>query len=182
MAGREALLDAAFEELTEAGAALPAEAVARRAGVSKALLFHHFGSREGLLDAMAARVLAQTQEGLDRLAQDYPDPRARLAALARTLLEEPVGTPPAAARRVLLFWLADDGRGGCRGALRDALLADFVAATLREARSRADPRDVAALLLARWHGATLVYADGGALDFEREAERLVGDLAARALA
>lgn len=170
--GRRALLDAAFEELLEHGPALPAEAVARRAGASKALVFHHFGTREGLLDAMAARVLEETQEGLAALAAEHPDPRDRLPALARALLAVPPDPPPAT-RRVLLFWLADDGRGGARGALRDALVSDFVAATLQEARARADPREVAALLLARWHGATHVYANGGALDFEHEADALV---------
>jgi AcrR family transcriptional regulator len=182
MAGREALLDAAFEELLERGPGLPAEAVARRAGVSKALLFHHFGSREGLLDAMAARVLAQTQEGLARLVDDYPDPSRRLAALARTLLEDPGDAPPAHARRVLVFWLQDDAEGSCRGALRDALLADYVAALVREGvatgalRAGTEAGEVARLLLARWHGATALHAAGSAVDFEAEAERLVAEV------
>lgn len=182
MGGRDALLEAAFEELVERGPALPAEAVARRAGASKALLFHHFGSREGLLDAMAARVLAETQGGLDRLVDDYPNPRERLHALARTLLEEP-SEPPSATRRVLLFWLAEDATGRPRAALRDALLADFVAATTREGvatgalRAGADAAGLARLLLSRWHGATLLHATGQALDHEAEEERLVGDLA-----
>lgn len=182
MAGREALLDAAFEELVERGPSLPAEAVARRAGVSKALLFHHFGSREGLLDAMAARVLAQTQEGLARLVDDYPDPARRLAALARTLLEDPGDAPPAHARRVLLFWLQDDAEGACRGALRDALLADYVAALVRDGvatgalRPGSDAGELARLLLARWHGVTALHAAGSPVDFEAEAERLVADV------
>src|SRR5437764_14090175 len=85
---RETILDAAFDTLERDGPDFSLERVARGAGASKALLFHHFGTREGLLDAMAARVLSQTQEGLSRLAEDYPDPRARLDALARALLEE----------------------------------------------------------------------------------------------
>lgn len=182
MSGREALLDAAFEELVERGPALTAEAVSRRAGVSKALLFHHFGGGEGLRDAMAARVLAQTQEGLRRIVEDYPDPRERLAALARTLLEEPHETSPAQARRVLLFWLAEDAEGGCRASLRDALLAEFLAALVREGvaahvfRPGADAERVATTTLARWHGATLAYAAGRRLDFEAEADALVREL------
>lgn len=182
MAGREALLDAAFEELVEKGPSLSAEALARRAGVSKALVFHHFGSREGLLDAMAARVLAQTQEGLARLVEDYPDPRERLAALARTLLEDPHDTPPAAARRVLLFWLAEDPSGGCRATLRDSLLADYVADLVREGVGRhafrpgVDASALATRLLSRWHGATLAYSTGRAVDFEAEADALAAEL------
>jgi AcrR family transcriptional regulator len=180
---RERLLDAAFEALVEEGPRFRVEEVAARAEASKALVFHHFGSREGLLDAMAARVLAQTQEGLERLGQDHPNPRDRLDALARTLLEEPLGDAGAAeARRVLLFWLQDDADGGCRGALRDALLADFVEQTLREAtrfglvRAGVDPARVASVLLARWHGATVLHASGEAVDFGREADALVAEL------
>lgn len=168
---REALLDAAFAALLDEGPDFGVAAVARRAGASKALVFHHFGSREGLLDAMAARVLAQTQEGLARLADDYPDPRARLEALARTLLEEPRDAAPAHARHVLAFWLATDPAGACRGQLRDALVADFVDKTLREAGLRAP--GLADLMLARWHGATVLYASGRVVDYERETRALV---------
>lgn len=182
MTGRDALLDAAFAELVERGPALAADAVARRAGVSKALVFHHFGSREGLLDAMAARVLAQTQEGLDRLAADYPNPRDRLVALARTLLEPPEESRPDEARRVLLFWLAEDASGRPRAALRDGLLADFVAATVREGaavgalRPGLDAQDLATRLLARWHGLGAVHAAGRAVDHDAEQERLADEV------
>ncbi|HWH09456.1 MAG TPA: TetR family transcriptional regulator [Candidatus Thermoplasmatota archaeon] len=176
---REGLLDAAFAALLAEGPGFGAAAVARHAGASKALVFHHFGSREGLLDAMAARVLAQTQEGLARLADDYPDPRRRLDALARTLLEEPQDATPQQARHVLAFWLATDATGGCRAQLRDALVADFVEKTLREAGLRAP--GLADLLLTRWHGATVLYASGRPVDFEREA-RALADAVAAALA
>jgi hypothetical protein len=116
-------------------------------------------------------VLRETQEGLDALADDYPDPRARLHALTRALLSEPP-EGPAATRRVLRFWLAEEARG----TLRDALVTDFIAKTMREMRARAEARAVAALLLARWHGATAVYALGGALDFEAEQERALREL------
>jgi AcrR family transcriptional regulator len=183
MAGRDALLDAAFEELVSGGPALPASAVARRAGVSKALLFHHFGDREGLLDAMAARVLGETQEGLARLVADYPNPRERLAALARTLLEAPTEPSPGAARHVLSFWLASGVDGRPRGALRDELLAGFVADIVREGvatgalRASAGAAPVVDLLLARWHGLTVLQATGREVDHDGEQERLVADLA-----
>lgn len=183
MSARDALLDAAFRVLADESAAVKPESVAREAGASKALVFHHFGTREGLLDAMAARVLAETQQGLARLNDDYPNPRERLAALARTLLEEPVDLPRASARRVLLFWLADDAHGSCRAALRDALLADYVRSVVREGvaagalRPGADADALARLMLSRWHGATVLFAAGGAVDFEAEAERLLDEMA-----
>lgn len=185
MGARDALLDAAFQCLVEEGPAFATDALARRAGVSKGLVFHHFGHREGLLDAMAARVLGETQEGLARLVADYPNPRERLAALARALLEPP--EDPAAARRVLLFWLAEDASGAPRGALRDALLADFIGATLRDGvatgavRPGVDAARLADLLLARWHGLTTLAAAGRAVDFDREADELVAELEARLL-
>lgn len=183
---REAILDAAFEALVEEGPDLPASAVARRAEASKALVFHHFGDAQGLRDAMAARVLEETQQGLARLAADYPNPRERLAALARTLLEAPAQPAPAEARRVLLFWLAEDAQGRPRGALRDALLADFVAKTAREGvatgavRAGLDADALASLILARWHGLTALHASGRALDFDAEAERLAAEVEAMA--
>jgi AcrR family transcriptional regulator len=184
MEGREALLDAAFEELVAAGPALPASSVARRAEVSKALVFHHFGDAEGLRDAMAARVLEETQAGLGALAKDYPNPRERIEALARTLLSAPAQPSPTEARRVLAFWLAEDASGAPRAALRDALVSDFVAQTVRDGaatgamRPSLDAAEVATRLLARWHGVTVLHATGRAVDFDQEADRLVEEIAA----
>lgn len=165
MSAKDELLDAAWALLAREGRVAP-EALAREAGVSKALVFHHFGGVQGLHDAMAARVLRETQEGLDALAQEAPNPRLRLEALAGALLSQPPDNPETA-RRVLRFWLADDESGRSR----DALVTDFVVKTLKEMRYQSEPRDVAVLILARWHGATAVYANGGAVDFEREAAR-----------
>ncbi|MEA3202122.1 MAG: Bacterial regulatory protein tetR family [Thermoplasmata archaeon] len=178
---REALLDAAFDLLVAEGPTLPASGIARRAGASKALVYHHFGDREGLLDAMAGRVLAQTQQGLSRLAADYPNPRDRLAALARTLLSAPAQPPPLEARRVMLFWMEGEPP---RAALRDGLLADFVAATAREGvatgamRAGLDAAALATRILARWHGLTALHAAGRAVEFDAEADALADELTA----
>jgi AcrR family transcriptional regulator len=147
------------------------QVLAREAGVSKALVFHHFRGVQGLHDAMAERVLHGTQAGLDALAKEYPGPQERVEALARALLSAPPD-PPEATRRVLRFWLSEGGAGRSR----DALVTDFVAKALRQMRYHGDARDVATFLLARWHGATAVYANGGAMDFEQEAERTLSQL------
>jgi AcrR family transcriptional regulator len=165
-ARRESLLDAAFGALVKEGPHFHVEHVAARAGASKSLVFYHFGSHEGLLDAMATRVLSETQDGLARIADENPSAQARREALARALLEEPgEDSPPAATRHVMSFWLLTDATGSCRGALRDALLADFVR----------DPR-ASDLILARWHGATVRYAMGRDVEWEREADALVAEL------
>lgn len=168
--GKEALLDAAFDVLAATGTLRP-EAVAREAGVSKALVFHHFRTAVGLEEAMVERILRETQAGLDSLANEYPNPRLRLDALARALLAQPP-EPPLATRRVLRFWLADDERAR----LRDTLLADFIAQTLREMRGKVDPEEVASLVLARWHGITARHAHGARVDHDREAARLAREL------
>lgn len=167
---REVLLDAAFNALLDEGPAFPASAVARRAEASKALIFHHFDSRDGLLDAMAERVLSETQAGLDALADEYPNPRERLAAFARALLAEPSETPTQATH-VLVFWLTD-----ARAKLRDDLLIDFIERTAREARVKANPETLARALLARWHGATVLYATGRRVEFEAEADKAAAEL------
>lgn len=175
---RDALLDAAFEALLDEGPPLSAARVAARAGLSKALVFHHFGSQEGLLDAMAERVLSETQAGLTRLADDFPNPRERLVELGRSLLHEPAESPREAAR-LLRFWLE-----GGRGRLRDDLLADFVAATVREGvavgsvRAGVDAGAIASLVLARWHGASVLHATGRAVDWDAASERLASELEA----
>jgi AcrR family transcriptional regulator len=134
-------------------------------------VFHHFRGVAGLQEAMAERVLRETREGLEALAQEYPSPRDRIEALARALLSQPPDAP-APTRRVQRFWLDEGGAG----AARDALVTDFIEKTLKLGRFRVDGRELAGMVLARWHGATAVYANGGTVDFERETERLVAQI------
>jgi AcrR family transcriptional regulator len=76
---RRRLLDAAIDRFA-AGAVTSFEAVAADAGVTKGALYHHFGSKEGLVEAVyrevvnrhAARVIEASSDG---------DGRTRLLAL-----------------------------------------------------------------------------------------------------
>ncbi len=75
---RARLLTAAAQETVERGlAAITLEAVARRAGVSKGGLLHHFPSRTALIKALYQEIL----DGLDRrvkgLSAQDPEPRGR---------------------------------------------------------------------------------------------------------
>ena len=54
--------------------------VAREAEVSEGLIFRHFGSKRGLLDAIAAVADARDRELRERLAAEF-DPTARIGAL-----------------------------------------------------------------------------------------------------
>jgi AcrR family transcriptional regulator len=79
-ATRARLIDAAIDRFAAAGAATSFEAVAADAGVTKGALYHHFGSKDGLVEAVyrevvnrhAARVVDASSEG---------DGRTRLFAL-----------------------------------------------------------------------------------------------------
>jgi AcrR family transcriptional regulator len=88
---RRRLLEAATEVFLETGPNTPLEVVAERAGVSKATLFFHFGTRVELLDRLAGHLYRRVfpsqpeDDGRSDLAtfvQDYldrqEDPEARL--------------------------------------------------------------------------------------------------------
>jgi AcrR family transcriptional regulator len=66
-------------------------AVAREAGVSPALVVHHFGGKEGLCEAVDAAVVARFVERLRSVPLEGPDLlQRRGAALADLIREEPV--------------------------------------------------------------------------------------------
>ena len=77
---RRAILDAARRRLAESGPeAIRLQEIARDVGISHPAILHHFGSREGLTQALA-------QDALDALAADL------MAALARPAADVPVAT------------------------------------------------------------------------------------------
>jgi AcrR family transcriptional regulator len=62
---RNAILDAAEKRLVEAGpAGIRLQEVAADVGVSHPTVLHHFGSREGLIEAVVARALDSLHAGL----------------------------------------------------------------------------------------------------------------------
>ncbi|MVU78221.1 TetR family transcriptional regulator [Nocardia sp. ET3-3] len=64
--GRQQLLDAARDELVHAGGTLELSALTRRTGLSTGALYHHFGSKVGLL----AAIWDDFYEGLSRATAD----------------------------------------------------------------------------------------------------------------
>jgi AcrR family transcriptional regulator len=74
---------AAVGELLEQGRFHEAtvEEVADRAGVARATLYQHFGSRLGLVDAICETIAASPELGAARSAADLDDPVAGLAEL-----------------------------------------------------------------------------------------------------
>ncbi|MFZ5733361.1 MAG: TetR/AcrR family transcriptional regulator [Pseudomonadota bacterium] len=98
------LLTAARDELTANGGVMEVQAVARRAGVSVGIAYHHFGSKAGLIAGVVEDFHAQLRRTLEQetahAETDWSQrERIRLRAFLRIYLEDPFG-------RILLGRLA----------------------------------------------------------------------------
>jgi TetR/AcrR family transcriptional repressor of bet genes len=119
---REAILKAAFrvaarERLT----GLTAQQVAAEAGISKGLVFFHFGSRDGLLVALLDWLLERTLVAQsDAAMRALPSPQERLLAVIRRDVE----ALPRQRERVELFfdyWVMGTRHPTVRASIRAAL-------------------------------------------------------------
>ncbi len=86
----ERILDAAAHEFGEHGfQAASMERIARAAGITKALIYQYFGSKEGLYTACVERGRAEMFEGLrDAARAAGADPAAILAAVISAYFDE----------------------------------------------------------------------------------------------
>ena len=83
LARRNELLDAALAAVRRHGAGVSMADLAAEAGVTKPILYRHFGDREGLVAALAARFTADLMGALEHAlsrADGAADPRATVAA------------------------------------------------------------------------------------------------------
>jgi AcrR family transcriptional regulator len=76
---REELLDAADRVIQRRGTTVSMDEIASEAGITKPVLYRHFGDKEGLYEALARRYVAELKLAL-RPAAETSDPRSRLAA------------------------------------------------------------------------------------------------------
>jgi AcrR family transcriptional regulator len=76
---REELLDAADRVIRRSGLAFSMDEVATEAGITKPVLYRHFGDKDGLQEALAERYIGELKQVL-RPANEADDPRSRLAA------------------------------------------------------------------------------------------------------
>jgi AcrR family transcriptional regulator len=79
---QERLLAAATELFTRHGyAATPVRTIVERAGVTKPVLYYHFGSKEGMYLTLVERLLMEFEAGLARGARATGSARARIGAM-----------------------------------------------------------------------------------------------------
>jgi TetR/AcrR family transcriptional regulator len=102
---RESLLAAAAEVFVDQGfSGARVDAIARKAGVNKALIYYHYGSKQGLYRAMLLDLFRAPLGLLEALRRDEPDPRRRLerfyGSLPRLFTEKP-GLPHIMLREIL---------------------------------------------------------------------------------
>lgn len=104
---RSVILDAAAATLREEGpAGIRLQDVARRAGLSHPTVLHHFGSREGLLDAVVARGLESVHLGVQEGLKAVPG-----EANVRKLLDFVSAQLGESGRTLLQLSLAGHGHG-----------------------------------------------------------------------
>jgi AcrR family transcriptional regulator len=152
---RTALLDAAAELVVESGVrSLTLARVGERAGYSRGIVTHHFGSKQALVDALAR----STQSGFVPGLGDVPG-LDRLLALIGGYVGA-LGSAGLANRAFLLLWaeaataaeLAETFRerdAGFRADLRDDVAAGIAAGTVR---ADADPDAVAVGVVGQLRG------------------------------
>ena len=130
---RTAILDAAEQRLVAAGpAGIRLQEVAADVGVSHPTVLHHFGSREGLVEAVVARALDSLHAGLLAAVHSEPDRPDQVAAMLENVSSVLVTGGHARA----FLWLALSG----------------YAPTLEELRVRSVAEAVHEVRRARWAG------------------------------
>lgn len=142
---RDAIVEAALARFAADGFAVPLRTIAADAGVSAALIVHHFGSKAGLRDAVDDRVLGVADEKMRLYAESGV---AAAAAMVIAVVQE--GHVPRYLARVLVD-------GGDAGARLFSAFVDVTEKALVELDVH-DRRMVAALLVTHSLG-TMVMAE-----------------------
>jgi AcrR family transcriptional regulator len=171
-ATRAALLGAAAELVVESGVrALTLARVGERAGYSRGIVTHHFGSKQALLDALAK----SSQIGFVPGVGGMPPGLERLVFLIEGYVRE-LGRDGIASRAFLLLWAEAATASELSAIFRQrdeafrADLRDDVAAGITDGTIRADidPQDVAVAVLGQLRGIGMQrLLDANAVDAQR---------------
>lgn len=110
---REQLLDAVETALRNDGPSASMEAMAAAAGVTKPILYKHFGSKDGLADALAQRWVDQLGASLENALTTTDDPHRQLGSTIDAYLELISEHPE------IYRFLLEDTRGGAGRRVED---------------------------------------------------------------
>jgi TetR/AcrR family transcriptional regulator len=92
---RAAILQAAVREFAREGVAgARTDAIARSAGVNKALLYYYFKDKEALYDAVLDQVFSGAREAIRKALSQMLPPRERLKAYVRAHFDYIAANPP----------------------------------------------------------------------------------------
>ena len=134
---RTAILDAAEQRLVASGpAGIRLQEVAADVGVSHPTVLHHFGSREGLMEAVVARALDSLHAGLLAAVKEPPKGPDQVAALLDSVFAALVEGGHARA----FLWLALSGYAKTLEQLHVRSLAEAVHEVRRSNWSKAKKR------------------------------------------
>ncbi|MBP2322127.1 AcrR family transcriptional regulator [Kibdelosporangium banguiense] len=169
---RAALLAAAAELVVESGVrAVTLARVGERAGYSRGIVTHNFGSKQALLDALAKSSQSGFVPGVVTMSPGLE----RLLALVEGYVAE-LGRDSVASRAFLLLWAEAATAAELSASFRErdeafrADLRDDVAAGIADGTIRADidPQDVAVAVLGQLRGIGMQrLLDPDAVDTER---------------
>jgi AcrR family transcriptional regulator len=87
------LRSVALDRFLASGLDVSLNEIVKAAGVSIGTLYNHFGSREGLIDAVIPEVIGARLQTLAASATALPTPRSRLAAFVRGMIDQQIGDP-----------------------------------------------------------------------------------------
>jgi AcrR family transcriptional regulator len=175
--GRQRILAAASKLFARDGyERTSVEAIAKEAGVSKGLAYHHFASKDALLVAIVVSRLTELDGVVDALRAE-PDARARLRLLVGHLVAD-LEQRPDHHRFLIATFIGGDG-ARIAAACRAERPAQFAALHDEEARALADlgyPADPAVLahFRATLQGMALLYLQTpGAFPLREAAARVL---------
>lgn len=170
-----AILDAAVAAFTESGFRGASTAtIAKAAGVSEGIVFHHFGSKHGLLEACAAEAAAEFVGQWAGHRLDRPTYRRFLLATFEWINEHPM---------LVQVWVDGDDRviSAVRRGCQQSIVAaetEAIAAAQRAGRCRSGDPELLARLQFGMVGEALVSRldQPGRWDFEELVDQTAGGL------
>ena len=129
---RGSILDSATQVFMEVGfSGARVEEIARRAGANKAMIYYHFGSKQGLYKAVLMRLFGDVLEEIARLKATDDPPEMKLRALYRRVGHHFEARP--ALPHVILREILAGGKGMDAEASRTlGVILGFVTENLKE--------------------------------------------------